>query len=173
MVVGEVGTHAEEPDSPPPSNVAGDPASPVPIEDPVPAVMAAAQGIGLSPPGLISVAPSGMPPACVPGMGDIMPSGCDPGLEGIVPSGDVAPMPGVGDIWAKLGAQLIIEMSAAVARTYRIADSFRWRREEPGVYNNKRRDQGAVVAAHRRSNDESVLCCSRVGRLFKNPSGAV
>ena len=81
--------------SPPPSKVPLDPVT----EPQLP-------GIGLSPPGLISVAPSGMPVPLVP-----------PDAPG-TPRGDVVPIPdGEGRLWASAAAQ--INKKAAVTANAR------------------------------------------------------
>jgi hypothetical protein len=90
--------HALEFDvKPPPSKVKRGPASPVP-EAVVPG-----HGDGLSPPGLSSVAPRGIPFGCV----------LKPELP--IPSGDVAPIPGVGLTCANPTMEVASQMSAAVA----------------------------------------------------------
>jgi hypothetical protein len=91
---------------PPPSNVGIDPDIPVLV---VPALIHGVVLImGLSPPVLSSVAPSGIP----------LP--CDGALEDVAPRGDVAPMPGTGATCAKLGPPLKIIRLAAMAKTRRI-----------------------------------------------------
>lgn len=120
---------------PPPSNEELDPVMPVfepamlvpepitpvldpviPVLDPVMPVLvvgAPKQGVvpasGLIPPGLSSVAPSGIP------------TGPDGALKFIVPSGDVAPMPGEGLTWARPLLQPTSKMT--MARSRRIATS--------------------------------------------------
>jgi hypothetical protein len=81
----------------PPSKVERDPATPLPEAAMPP------HGDGLSPPGLSSVAPRGIPFDCV----------LNPELP--VPSGDVAPIPGVGLTCANPTAQVLSQTSAAVA----------------------------------------------------------
>jgi hypothetical protein len=68
----------------------------------LPEAVVPAHGDGLSPPGLSSVAPRGIPFGCV----------LKPELP--VPSGDVAPIPDVGPTCAKPTAQVPSQMSAAV-----------------------------------------------------------